>query len=194
MRAVEDSNTIDRRGLVALYVLYQLTWTIAMFYAWPEGYRLPPIAPPAPAMIQIASCLFFAAALFGDQLVVRILLASAYAAMAFEGGVVALARDGEIELDMVLFPSPTSSSSVETTASSGASCGSWPSTNWRGPTRRRRRWSLPLLYQGTRTARPRPSTGSAGRGAATFRDRTMPTSASESSTSAFCLLGVFRIG
>ena len=47
MRAVEES-TIDRRGLVALYVLYQLTWTIAMFYAWPEGYRLPPIAPPAP--------------------------------------------------------------------------------------------------------------------------------------------------
>ena len=41
MRAVEES-TIDRRGLVALYVLYQLTWTIAMFYAWPEGYRLPP--------------------------------------------------------------------------------------------------------------------------------------------------------
>ena len=38
MRAVEDSSTIDRRGLVALYVLYQLTWTIAMFYAWPEGY------------------------------------------------------------------------------------------------------------------------------------------------------------
>ena len=104
MRAVEDSSTIDRRGLLGLYVLYQLTWTIAMFYAWPEGYRLPPIAPPAPAMIQIASCLFFAAALFGDQLVVRILLASAYAAMAFEGGVVALARDGEIELDMVLFP------------------------------------------------------------------------------------------
>ena len=104
MRAVEDSSTIDRRGLVGLYVLYQLTWTIAMFYAWPEGYRLPPIAPSAPAMIQIASCLFFAAALFGDQLVVRILLASAYAAMAFEGGVVALARDGEIELDMVLFP------------------------------------------------------------------------------------------
>ena len=103
MRAVEES-TIDRRGLVALYILYQLTWTIAMFYAWPEGYRLPPIVPPAPAMIQIASCLFFAAALFGDQLVVRILLASAYAAMAFEGGVVALARDGEIELDMVLFP------------------------------------------------------------------------------------------
>ena len=55
-----------------------------MFYAWPEGYRLPPIAPPAPVMIQVASCLFFAAALFGDQLVVRILLASAYAAMAFE--------------------------------------------------------------------------------------------------------------
>ena len=54
MRAVEDSSTIDRRGLVALYILYQLTWTIAMFYAWPEGYRLPPIAPPAPAMIQIA--------------------------------------------------------------------------------------------------------------------------------------------
>ena len=54
MRAVEDSNTIDRRGLVALYILYQLTWTLAMFYAWPEGYRLPPIAPPAPAMIQIA--------------------------------------------------------------------------------------------------------------------------------------------
>ena len=54
MRAVEES-TIDRRGLVALYVLYQLTWTIAMFYAWPEGYRLPPIAPPAPMMIQIAS-------------------------------------------------------------------------------------------------------------------------------------------
>ena len=79
MRAVEDSSTIDRRGLVALYVLYQLTWTIAMFYAWPEGYRLPPIAPPAPMMIQVASCLFFAAALFGDQLVVRILLASAYA-------------------------------------------------------------------------------------------------------------------
>ena len=49
MRAVEDSSTIDRRDLVALYVLYQLTWTIAMFYAWPEGYRLPPIAPPAPA-------------------------------------------------------------------------------------------------------------------------------------------------
>ena len=47
MRAVEES-TIDRRGLVGLYVLYQLTWTIAMFYAWPEGYRLPPIAPPAP--------------------------------------------------------------------------------------------------------------------------------------------------
>ena len=84
MRAVEDSSIIDRRGLVGLYVLYQLTWTIAMFYAWPEGYRLPPIAPPAPMMIQVASCLFFAAALFGDQLVVRILLASAYAAMAFE--------------------------------------------------------------------------------------------------------------
>jgi len=83
VRAVEES-TIDRRGLVALYILYQLTWTIAMFYAWPEGYRLPPIAPPAPMMIQVASCLFFAAALFGDQLVVRILLASAYAAMAFE--------------------------------------------------------------------------------------------------------------
>ena len=51
MRAVEDSSTIDRRGLLVLYVLYQLTWTIAMFYAWPEGYRLPPIAPPAPAIV-----------------------------------------------------------------------------------------------------------------------------------------------
>ena len=50
MRAVEDSSTIDRRGLLILYILYQLTWTLAMFYAWPEGYRLPPIAPPAPAM------------------------------------------------------------------------------------------------------------------------------------------------
>ena len=36
MRAVEEKNTIEisRRGLVGLYVLYQLTWTIAMFYAY----------------------------------------------------------------------------------------------------------------------------------------------------------------
>ena len=39
------------------------------------GLNLPPLAPPAPPCIQAASVLFFAAALFGDQLVVRILLA-----------------------------------------------------------------------------------------------------------------------
>mmetsp|Transcript_6321 Transcript_6321/g.19950 ORF Transcript_6321/g.19950 Transcript_6321/m.19950 type:complete len:365 (+) Transcript_6321:179-1273(+) len=63
------------------------------------GLNLPPLAPPAPPCIQAASVLFFAAALFGDQLVVRILLALAYGALALEGSVVALARDDWLEND-----------------------------------------------------------------------------------------------